>query len=70
MLKLANLLNLKEKNRQIYGFNIKNVYIDVFTDIVNEYNIKYQGTIKMKPDSLKSSTPNGFRGENHVIISK
>ena len=46
------------------------MYIDVFTDIVNEYNIKYQGTIKMKPDSLKSSPTNGFRGENHVIISK
>ena len=27
----------------------KNVYIDKLDDIVNEYNNKYQKTIKMKP---------------------
>ena len=70
MLKLTNLSNLKEKNLQIYGFNIKNVYVDMLTNIVNEYNIKYQVSNKMKPDFVTSSTPNGFGRENHVIVSK
>ena len=70
MLKLTDLSNLKEKNLQIYGFNIKNVYVDMLTNIVNEYNIKYQVSNKMKPDFVTSSTPSGFGRENHVIVSK
>ena len=32
------------------------MYIDKLADIVNEYNNTYQGTIKMKPVDVKSST--------------
>ena len=32
----------------------KNVYIDKLDDIVNKYNNKYHGTIKMKPVDVKS----------------
>ena len=34
----------------------KNVYIDKLDDIVNKYNIRYHGTIKMKPADVKPST--------------
>ena len=34
----------------------KNVYIYKPEDIVNKYNNTYQGTIKMKPVDVKSST--------------
>ena len=34
----------------------KNVYIDKLDDIVNKYNIRYHGTIKMKPTDVKPST--------------
>ena len=34
----------------------KNVYIDKSADIVIKYNNTYQGTIKMKPVDVKSST--------------
>ena len=32
----------------------KNVYFDKLNDIVNKYNKRYHGTIKMKPINLKS----------------
>ena len=32
----------------------KNVYFDKLNDIVNKYNKRYHGTIKMKPVNLKS----------------
>ena len=34
----------------------KNVYIDKFDDIVNEYNNTYHITIKMKPIDVKDNT--------------
>ena len=34
----------------------KNVYIDKLDDIVNEHNITYHGTIKMKPIDVKNNT--------------
>ena len=34
----------------------KNVYVDKLDDIVNTYNNTCQGTIKMKPFDVKSST--------------
>ena len=34
----------------------KNVYVDKLDDIVNTYNNTFQGTIKMKPFDVKSST--------------
>ena len=34
----------------------KNLYIDKLDDIVNKYNNKYHGTIKIKPVTVKSST--------------
>ena len=33
----------------------KNVYIDKLTEIVNEYNNKYHGAIKIRPVGVKSS---------------
>ena len=34
----------------------KNVYIDKLDDIVNEYNMEYHTTIKMKPLDVKDNT--------------
>ena len=34
----------------------KNVHIGKLDDIVNKYNNKYHGTIKIKPVDVKSST--------------
>ena len=60
----------------------KNVYIDRLDDIVNEYNNKYHGTIKMKPIDVKGNTYIDFSKEvvndkdskfkvgDHVRISK
>ena len=33
----------------------KNVYIDKFDDIVNNYNNRYHSTIKIKPVNVKSN---------------
>ena len=34
----------------------KNVYIDKSDDLVNKYSYTYHGTIKIKPDDVKSNT--------------
>ena len=41
----------------------KNVYIDQFDDIVNEYNNTYHRTIKMKPVDVKDNTYTDFEKE-------
>ena len=58
------------------------MYIDKLADRVNEYNSTYQGTIKMKPVDVKSSTyidfdnvknndkDPKFEAGHHVRISK
>ena len=43
----------------------KNVYIDKLDDIVNEYNITYYRTIKMKPVDVTSNTYFDFGVENN-----
>ena len=59
----------------------KNVYIDNSTDTVNEYNITYHSTIKMKSVDVTLSTYSGFNKQNdkkdpifevgnHAAISK
>ena len=60
----------------------KNVYINIFNDIVNKYNNTYHSTIKMKLVDVTSSTRIEFNKENnkekdpkfkindHVRISK
>ena len=59
----------------------KNIYIDKFDDIVNEYNNIYHGTIKMKPIDVKDNTyiniskelndnDPKFKVGDHVRISK
>ena len=59
----------------------KNVYIDKLDNIVNEYNITYHRTIKMKPIDVKDNTylsiikevnnkDPKFKVSNHVRISK
>ena len=59
----------------------KNVYFDVFNDIVNEYNNRYHKTIKMKPIDVKSDSFTEYSEESnekdpkfkvgdHVRISK
>ena len=34
----------------------KNVYFDVLHDIVDEYNNKYHGIIKMKPEDVEDDS--------------
>ena len=41
----------------------KSVYIDKLIDIVNEYNNRYHGTIKMKPIDIKDNTYIAFNNE-------
>ena len=59
----------------------KNIYIDKFNDIVNEYNNIYHRTIKMKPIDVKDNTyiniskelndnDPKFKVGDHVRISK
>ena len=59
----------------------KNVYIDKFDGIVNEYNNTYHRTIKMKPIDVKDNTYTNtsrdvndkdpkFKVGHHVRISK
>ena len=59
----------------------KNVYIDKFDDIVNEYNNTHHRTIQMKPADVKDNTYIGFKKEvndkdlkfkigDHLRISK
>ena len=43
----------------------KNVYIDNFNDIVNEYNNTYHRTIKMKPVDVKDNAYIDFGKEVH-----
>ena len=43
----------------------KNVFIDKLADIVNEYNNRYHGTIKMKPANKKSKTYVHFASKNN-----
>ena len=47
---------LKSKICKYMTLISKNVYIDKFDDIVNEYNNTYQTTIKMKPIDVKVNT--------------
>ena len=42
----------------------KNVYVDNSTDTVNEYNITYHSTIKMKSVDVTLSTYSGFNKQN------
>ena len=46
---------LKNKIYKFMTATSRNVYIDEFDDIVNEYNITYQRTVKMKPTDVKLS---------------
>ena len=49
---------IKTLKNKIYKFmtaTSRNVYIDEFDDIVNEYNNTYQRTVKMKPTDVKLS---------------
>ena len=48
----------------------KNLYIDKFADIVNEYNHTYFRTSKMKPFDVKSSTYIDFDKENSKVDPK
>ena len=59
----------------------KNMYVDKVNDIVNEYNITYYRTIKMKPIEVKDNTyidsikkindkDTKFKVGDHVRISK
>ena len=43
----------------------KNIYIDKLADEVNKYNNTYDGTVKMKPVDVKSSTYINFNNENN-----
>ena len=43
----------------------KNIYIDKLADVVNKYNNTYDGTVKMKPVDVKSSTYINFNNENN-----
>ena len=36
--------------------SVSNLYIDKLNDVINEYNITYHRTIKMKPVDVKDST--------------
>ena len=47
---------LKSKIYKYMTLISKNVYIDKFDDIVNEYNNAYRTTIKMKPIDVKDNT--------------
>ena len=46
---------LKNKIYKFMTATSRNVYIDEFDDIVNEYNNTYQRTVKMKPTDVKLS---------------
>ena len=48
--------NLKNKIYKYMTSISKNVYIDKLDNIVNEYNIKYHRTIKIKPIDVKDNT--------------
>ena len=39
-----------------YMTSVSNLYIDKLNDVINEYNITYHRTIKMKPVDVKDST--------------
>ena len=57
---------LKKKNLQIHDFNIKKyLYLD---DIGNKFNNTYNGTIKMQPVDVKSSTYIDFDKNNSIKI--
>ena len=43
----------------------KNVYINIFNDILNKYNNTYHSTIKMKLVDVKSSTYLDFNKKNN-----
>ena len=50
---------IRTLNNKIYKYMTsisENVYINILDDIVNEYNNKYHGTIKMKPVAVKENT--------------
>ena len=67
LLKSPPRLGLKNK---IYGFNIKNVYIDKLDFIVNKYNKKYHKTIKIKSADVKSSAYIDSNKEINDKVSK
>ena len=46
----------------------KNVYIDKLDDRVNNYDIAYHSTIKLKPLDIKSRKYNDFGKENNEKI--
>ena len=61
---------LKNKIFKCMTLQSKNVYIDKLANIVNKYNNRYHGTIKMKPDDVKSSIYIDFNEENNKEDSK
>ena len=57
---------IRTLNNKIYKYMTsisKNVYIDKLDDIVNEYNNKYNTSIKMKPVDVKDNTYIDFEKE-------
>ena len=72
---------LKNKIYEHMTANSKNLYFDVLNDIVNEYSITYNKTIKMKPIDAKdysfaeyneeyNEKDPKFKVGDHVRISK
>ena len=56
MLLLKDARTLKNKIYKYMTSISKNVYIDQLDDIVDEYNITYHRTMKMKPFDVKNDT--------------
>ena len=50
---------------KMFDFSIEKVYIDKLADIVNKYNNKYHGTVKMNLIDVKSSTYIAFGIKNN-----
>ena len=61
---------LKNKIYEYMTSILKNLYIDSWAHMVNEYNNTYHKTIKMKPVDVTSSTYIEFGVENHEKVPK
>ena len=61
---------LKNKIYEYMTSILKNLYIDSWAHMVNEYNNTYHKTIKMKPVDVTSSTYIEFGVKNHEKVPK
>ena len=61
---------LKNKLYKHMTATSKNVYYDVFDDVVNEYNNTKHNTIKMKPKDVKDSNKNVYIDEHNEKDSR